>query len=406
MLATLIRLLGSFDLADEATQEAFAAALTVWPAKGVPESPRAWLVSVGRHKAIDRLRRREVEERRAGEASRVTGWVAESEGVVASQDLALMAEEEVVEDDRLRLIFACCHPALAQEAQVALTLRTLGGLTTEAIARAYLKPVTTIAQRLVRAKAKIREARIPYCVPSKAELGERLQAVLLVVYLVFNEGYGAEPGEGERLRLCEEAIRLGRVLLEMMPAEPEVRGLLGLMLLQHSRAAARFTEAGELILLEDQDRALWDSKAIEEGSRLTAEALRGGVGVYGLQAAIAAVHGSAKSPGETDWVQIVGLYDVLLRLSPSPVVELNRAVAVAMASGASAGLNALERLQGLDEYCPFWAAKAQMLLWVGRLQDAGSAYERAIELAGGGAQERFFRHRLELIRRLEASDAR
>ena len=317
-----------------------------------------------------------------------------------------MADDEGVEDDRLRLIFACCHPALGQEAQVALTLRTLGGLTTEAIARAYLKPVATIAQRLVRAKAKIREARIPYRVPSKAELGERLQAVLLVVYLVFNEGYGAEPGEDERLGLREEAIRLGRVLVEMMPAEPEVRGLLALMLLQHSRSGARFSEAGELILLEDQDRALWDSRDIEEGSRLTEGALRSGVGVYGLQAAIAAVHGSAKRPGETDWVHIVGLYDVLLRLSPSPVVELNRAVAVAMASGADAGLNALERLQGLDEYCPFWATKAQMLLWVGRLRDAERAYERARELAGGGAQERFFRRRIELIHSSEGSDAR
>lgn len=401
VLATLIRLLGSFDLAEEATQEAFAAALTSWPAKGVPENPRAWLVSVGRHKAIDGLRRREVEERRAGQASRVTGWVAESEGVVAAQELALMAEDEGVEDDRLRLIFACCHPALAQEAQVALTLRTLGGLTTEAIARAFLKPVATIAQRLVRAKAKIREARIPYRVPSKAELGERLEAVLLVVYLVFNEGYGAEPGEAERRRLCEEAIRLGRLLLEVMPGEPEVRGLLALMLLQDSRAAARFSEAGELILLEDQDRARWNAKAIEEGSRLTAEALRGGVGVYGLQAAIAAVHGSAKKTGETDWTQIVGLYDVLLRLGPSPVVELNRAVAVAMERGADAGMEALERLQGLDEYCPFWAAKAQMLFWAGSLGDAADAYERAKKLAGGGAQKRFFELRLDSIRRLE-----
>lgn len=405
MLATLIRLLGSFDLAEEATQEAFAAALTSWLVKGVPENPRAWLVSVGRHKAIDRSRRREVEERRAGEASRVTGWVAASEGVVASQDLALMAEEEGVEDDRLRLIFACCHPALAQEAQVALTLRTLGGLTTEAIARAYLKPVTTIAQRLVRAKAKIREAKIPYRVPSKAELGERLQAVLLVVYLVFNEGYGAEPGEAERRGLCEEAIRLGRLLLEVMPAEPEVRGLLALMLLQDSRAAARFSEAGELILLEDQDRALWNAKVIEEGCRLTAESLKEGIGVYGLQAAIAAVHGGAKSPGETDWAQIVGLYDVLLRLSPSPVVELNRAVAVAMESGAGSGLEALERLQGLDEYCPFWAARGQMLLWEGRLKDAANAYERAKELADGGAQKRFFQRRLDSIRAVDEWDS-
>jgi RNA polymerase sigma-70 factor, ECF subfamily len=396
VLATLIRLLGGFDLAEEATQEAFAAALAVWPAKGVPENPRAWLVSAGRHKAVDRLRRRAVEERHAGEASRAGGWVAASEAVAASQDTALMAEDEAVEDDRLRLIFTCCHPALAEEAQVALTLRTLGGLTTEAIARAFLKPVATIAQRLVRAKAKIRDARIPYRVPGRTDLKERLEAVLLVVYLVFNEGYGAEPGEAERRALCEEAIRLGRVLLNMMPAEPEVLGLLALMVLQHSRADARYTEEGEIVLLEDQDRSVWDAVAIEEGARLTAEALRAGVGVYGLQAAIAAVHGDAQRASETDWAQIVGLYDVLLRLRPSPVIELNRAVAVAMDRDASAGLEALERLEGLEGYCPFWAARGQMLLWAGDKQGAAGAYQRAKMLAGG-AQERFFERRLRAI---------
>jgi RNA polymerase sigma-70 factor (ECF subfamily) len=399
VLATLIRLLGSFELAEEATQEAFTAALASWPTTGVPQNPRAWLVSAGRNKAVDGLRRHAVEQRRAGEAAIVSGWVASSEAVAPQQIAGLEAasEEETVADDRLRLIFTCCHPALAEEAQVALTLRTLGGLTTEAIARAYLKPLPTIAQRLVRAQAKIRDAQIPYSVPRREQLAERLDAVLLVLYLIFNEGYGAAPGEPERQALCAEAIRLARLLLELLPGEREVRGLLALMLLQDARRGARFTAEGDLVLLEQQDRSAWDSAAIAEGSQLAAEALRGGVGAYGLQAAIAAVHDHALNAGETDWTQIVGLYDLLLRVQPSPVVELNRAVAVAMDRGASAGLEIVDALQGLEGYLPYWAAKAQMLLWTGANDAAAKAYARAAELAhaaSDASQERFLRKRL------------
>lgn len=402
VLATLIRLLGSFELAEEATQEAFTAALASWPNSGLPQNPRAWLVSTGRNKAIDSLRRSAVEQRRAGEASIVSGWVAASEAVAPEQIAALEAasEEETVTDDRLRLIFTCCHPALSEEAQVALTLRTLGGLTTEAIARAYLKPLPTIAQRLVRAQAKIRDARIPYSVPRREQLAERLDAVLLVLYLIFNEGYGAAPDQLERRALCVEAIRLTRLLLEMLPGEPEVRGLLALMLLQDARRGARFTAEGDLVLLEQQDRSAWDSAAIEEGSQLAADALRAGVGGYGLQAAIAAVHDHALNAGDTDWTQIVGLYDVLLRVQPSPVVELNRAVAVAMDRGAQAGLEIVDTLQGLEGYLPYWAAKAQMLLWTGANDAAAKAYTRAADLAraaGEASQERFLRRRLAAI---------
>ena len=399
VLATLIRLLGSFDAAEEATQEAFTVALASWPKTGIPENPRTWLVSTGKHKAVDKLRRRSVQERREEEASRFGGWIATSEAVAPAQEALMLEGEEMnaVEDDRLRLIFTCCHPSLAEETQVVLTLRTLGGLTTEAIARAFLKPVATVAQRLVRAKSKIRDAKISYSIPRREDLPERLEAVLLVVYLVFNEGYGAEPREVDRRALCSEAIRLGRVLLEMLPHVPDVRGLLALMLLQHGRAAARFTPVGDLVLLEDQDRRAWDAQAIAEGAQLTTESLRAGVSAYGLQAAIAALHDQAKTASETDWPQIVGLYDALLRIQPSPIIELNRAVALAIHRGAASGLQAIETLQGLDEYCPYWAAKAQMFLWTDDPAAAAEAYQRALTLAkasGDKAQERFFASRL------------
>jgi RNA polymerase sigma-70 factor (ECF subfamily) len=295
-----------------------------------------------------------------------------------------------VDDDRLRLIFTCCHPALAQDAQVALTLRTLGGLATDAIARAYLVPEPTMAQRLVRAKAKIRDARIPYQIPQRADLHARLDAVLLVVYLIFNEGYGAGPTEPERLALAAEAIRLGRLLLDLLPAEPEVRGLLALMLLQHARTAARFSTDGELVLLENQDRNLWNPTLIAEGSQLTAEALRIGIGPYAVQAAIAAIHDQPT----TDWPQIIGLYDVLLRLQSSPVVELNRAVAVSMHLGAPAALALLDQLHGLDDYCPFWVARAELLRQTGDIPQATSAYHRALALSTDNAQRRHLERRL------------
>jgi RNA polymerase sigma-70 factor (ECF subfamily) len=389
VLATLIRLLGDFDVAEEALQDAFRAALEQWPKEGVPSNPRAWLVSTGRFKAIDGLRRGarfdQLDEAAAAETLAVAGEDAWSDA-------------ESVEDDRLRLVFTCCHPALASDAQVALTLREVCGLTTEEIARAYLTPAPTLAQRIVRAKAKIRDAHIPYQVPAHAELPERLDAVLRVIYLVFNEGYTASSGAlVTRHDLSSEAIRLGRLLVDLLP-EPEARGLLALMLLHESRRAARTSASGDLILLDDQDRTLWDQAMIDEGARTVREVLSSGhYGPYTIQAAIAAVHAGARSPEATDWNEIVGLYDVLLRLNDSPVVELNRAVAVAMRDGPAAGLaivdDILER-GDLRDYRPAHAARADLCRRLGRSDEARAAYKRALKLARQEPERRFLERRI------------
>lgn len=383
VLATLIRLLGDFDLAEEALHEAFRAALEQWPEQGVPDNPRAWLVSTGRFKAIDQLRRQtrfqaldDVEEPVGGEA-----W-----------------DGEHLEDDRLRLIFTCCHPALAADAQVALTLREVCDLTTEEIASAFLATPPTIAQRIVRAKSKIRDARIPYEVPGRRELPERLEAVLRVVYLVFNEGYFASSGESlTRQHLSAEAIRLGRLLHELL-AETEVRGLLALMLLQESRRAARSDAEGRPVLLEEQDRTLWDRTLIAEGQALIDAAFASGeIGPYCLQAAIAALHAEAPSAPATDWAQIVGLYDVLLGVAPSPVVELNRAVALAMRDGAEAGLRQVDAILArgeLGDYHLAHAARADLNRRLGRWGEARSAYQRALQLSQQGADRLFLERRL------------
>jgi RNA polymerase sigma-70 factor (ECF subfamily) len=382
IVATLIRLLGSFDLAEEAAQGAFALALEQWPRQGVPANPRAWLISTARHKALDAMRRK-------------TRWEdagdPDEKFAALAQQRALDAEEDAlpVEDDRLRLIFTCCHPALNLDAQVALTLRTLCGLTTEQIAAAFLLPLATMAQRLVRAKQKIRDAGIPYRTPPRPELAERLEAVLLVVYLVFNEGYNA-AGEGQAL--SEEAIRLGRLLHELLPAEAEVCGLLALMLLHDSRRQARRSRDGDLILLEDQDRQLWNRTAIAEGLRLAESALRSRPGPYSLQAAIAAVHANAASANQTDWPQIVALYDVLLRMRPSPVIELNRAAAVAMAQGCEAGLRLLDELEQRGELRGYYllpSARADLLRRMGHWSNAAEAYRAALALAPSDAERKF-----------------
>ena len=384
VLATLIRLLGDFDLAEEALHEAFLVAVQRWPLDGVPDNPRAWLVSTGRFKAIDRLRRQ----------ARFTPLLQEQADALEAADWS----DEDVEDDRLRLIFTCCHPALAADAQAALTLREICDLTTEEIARAFLATPTTIAQRIVRAKGKIREAKIPYQVPSRDELPERLDSVLRVIYLVFNEGYSASMGADlTREELTREAIRLGRLLMELLP-EPEVMGLLALMLLHESRRSARTSANGELVLLNEQDRSLWDAALIAEGCALAEQALgTRRFGPYGLQAAIAAVHAEATRADETDWPQIVGLYDVLLRAVPSPVIELNRTVALAMRDGPLAGLQQVERILArgeLLEYHLAHSARGEFCRQLGRVEEARAAYEKALSLTQQAPEKRFLEKRL------------
>jgi RNA polymerase sigma-70 factor, ECF subfamily len=386
VLATLIRLLGDFNLAEEALHDAFRAAVEQWPKDGAPANPGAWLVSTGRFKAIDGLRQR------ARFDASLTELANQLDADTADTD------DETVEDDRLRLIFTCCHPALPADSQVGLTLREVCGLTTEEIGRAFLTAAPTIAQRIVRAKAKIRDARIPYQVPSHAELPDRLDTVLRVVYLVFNEGYSASSGQlVTRHDLSGEAIRLGRLLVELLP-EPEAVGLLALMLLHESRRAARTSPAGELVLLGDQDRALWNPDQIAEGLALVEQALSSRrFGPYTLQAAIAAVHAEALSAAATDWDQIVGLYDVLARTTPSPVVELNRAVAVAMREGPMAGLAIINAILGhgdLADYHLAHSARAELCRRLGRTAEARAAYERALVLTRQEPERRFLERRL------------
>src|SRR6478672_10382309 len=394
ILATLIRLLGDFDLAEEAMHEAFAAALSLWPKSGAPDNPRPWLISTARFKAVDTLRRRARFDASQDELARYL------EAQLSSAETS--NEEDSVDDDRLRLIFTCCHPSLAPEARVALTLREVCGLTTEEIAKAFLTTPATLAQRIVRAKAKIRETRIPYEVPTPQQLPERLGAVLQVIYLVFNEGYSAAAGaEVTRAELTGEAIRLGRLLTELRP-EPEVMGLLSLMLLQESHHAARTSPTGELILLENQDRSLWDREQIVEGVALLERALKSGrFGSYTLQAAIAAVHAEAESVGATDWRQIVALYDRLLRIQPSPVVQLNRAVAIAMCDGPEAGLAHIEALLEHGELANYYlahSARADLYRRLGRTAEARSSYEKALALTQQEPERQFLQERIRQLK--------
>ncbi len=389
VLATLIRLLRDFELAEEALHEAFTAAIESWPTQGVPANPRAWLVSAGRFKAVDRIRRRARFDASVAELARELDVEA---GDPSAHDI------EELEDDRLRLIFTCCHPAIPPDAQVALTLREVCGLTTEEIARAFLIGAPTIAQRIVRAKAKIRDARIPYQVPERNELPGRLDSVLRVVYLVFNEGYSASAGESlTRHDVSAEAIRLGRLLLELLP-EPEVQGLLALMLLHESRRAARSSAEGELVLLDDQDRGLWNHAQIAEGSALVEQSLASRrFGPYTLQAAIAAAHATAHTAAETDWTEIAALYDLLAQLQPSPVVDLNRAVAVAMRDGPAAGLTLLDAILARGELADYHlahSARAELCRRLDRPDEARAAYQKALSLTRQEPERRFLARRL------------
>jgi len=395
ILATLIRILGDIDLGEEALAAALEAALVQWPREGTPANPRAWLIRAARNKAIDRMRRRALFEDKRAEMA--------AEAALEREDAALDDDDEVtVHDDQLRLIFTCCHPALAVEAQVALTLRTLCGLETDAIAHAFLVPPATMAQRLVRAKAKIREARIPYRVPDAEDLRARVDAVLAVVYLVFNEGYAASSGDALlRPELCAEAIRLGRLLVALMPGDGEARALLALMLLTDARRGARVDAAGEVVLLEDQDRSRWDRAAIDEGLALVEAALRGGPpGAYALQAAIAGVHARAARAEETDWREIAALYALLRAATPSGVVALNHAAAVAMAEGPAEGLRLMDALAAdgsLAGYHLLPAARADLLRRLGRFADAAAAYREALTLVGNDADRRFLERRLAQV---------
>ena len=396
IVATLIRVLGDFDLAEEAMQDAFAVAVDRWPTDGIPDNPAAWITTAARRKAIDRLRRDRNRDEKHIAAAAIGGSQPDEFDMLES------AEETLLHDDRLRLIFTCCHPALSLEAQVALTLRTLGGLATPEIARAFLVAEPTLAQRMVRAKRKIREARIPYRVPPDHLLPERVTAVLAVIYLVFNEGYLATSGDSLiRRSLCSEAIRLGRTLCELMPDEPEALGLLALMLLHDSRRDARVGHDGELVVLEDQDRSLWHSDQIKEGISGVGGSLRmSRPGPYQVQAAIAALHCQAGSAVETDWAQIAALYRALARMAPSPIVELNRAVAVAMSAGLDQGLGLIDQLGEsgeLDGYHLYHAARADLLRRMSRMADAAEAYRRAISLVTNALEKDYLQRRLSEV---------